>query len=341
MAFKQFVRKFIPVRAATFLEFRKHLDSRLNEIDKLLSDMNTSTLSLNAIVNESIDKRVADTNASVLSLDRTIDDRIRKALETSAAATIEPALSKVDRSTALLAEKANLSIQLARTNNSLARELIWATIFNSTIAGNTWMQGVSFSPGRWAVGYPFLYVLFRVLNDFRPQSILELGLGQTTTMISQYAKELNPKTHIVVEHDQSWIDFYTNEYPVPDCTEILRLDLAMSEIEGCSHKVRTYNDFEEKVGAERSFDLIVVDGPFGYDMSELSRIDILSIVPESLRTSFVILVDDCERAGEQGMIARLKEKLAAGEIDYVEGRYEGEKKMTLICSPDLSFLTSL
>ena len=35
---------------------------------------------------------------------------------------------------------------------------------------------LSFSPGRGAIGYPVMYVLYRVLNEFKPTSILELGI---------------------------------------------------------------------------------------------------------------------------------------------------------------------
>ena len=68
-----------------------------------------------------------------------------------------------------------------------ASEAVWAQIFNNTISESLWLKDKTFSPGRWAVGYPYLYVMYRVLNETRPKRILELGLGQSTRMIAQYA----------------------------------------------------------------------------------------------------------------------------------------------------------
>ena len=69
-----------------------------------------------------------------------------------------------------------------RVNN----EILWAEIFNSTIQDSLWFKDKSLSPGRWAAGYPFLYALYRTLNEKHPLNILELGMGQTTKLISQY-----------------------------------------------------------------------------------------------------------------------------------------------------------
>lgn len=43
-----------------------------------------------------------------------------------------------------------------------ASEAVWAEIFNNAITGSEWLTDTAFSPGRWAVGYPYLYVMYRV-----------------------------------------------------------------------------------------------------------------------------------------------------------------------------------
>ena len=45
----------------------------------------------------------------------------------------------------------------------------------------------SFSPGRWAVGYPYLYVLYRALDEVQTAADPRTGPGQSTRMIAQYA----------------------------------------------------------------------------------------------------------------------------------------------------------
>ncbi len=63
------------------------------------------------------------------------------------------------------------------------KEILWAEIFRSVTDKSTWLKNRSFAPGRWALGYPALYILYRILNEMKPKSILELGLGQSTRMI--------------------------------------------------------------------------------------------------------------------------------------------------------------
>ena len=94
---------------------------------------------------------------------------------------------------------------------TLLDELYWAQIYNSTIQNSNWLEDKSVSPGRWAVGYNYLYVLYRILDDIRPSHILELGLGQSTKIIGQYAAFCGlPEQieHVVVEHDDEWKQFF-------------------------------------------------------------------------------------------------------------------------------------
>ena len=65
-----------------------------------------------------------------------------------------------------------------------------------------------------------------------------------------------------------------------------------------STNVTKYVGFDEKL-KEKSFDLMMIDGPYGYRSPDYSRVDILSILPDCLNDEFVILMDDCDRKGEQ------------------------------------------
>jgi len=83
---------------------------------------------------------------------------------------------------------------------------VWGEIFNNSISGCDWLEDRSFSPGRWALGYQALYVLFRALSNVKPMRILGLGFGQSARMITQYATTDSNTEHYVVEHNQEWID---------------------------------------------------------------------------------------------------------------------------------------
>ena len=50
------------------------------------------------------------------------------------------------------------------------RELLWAQIWHDTAKGCEWLgEDFGVSPGRWAVGYDYLYVMTRVLEELRPR----------------------------------------------------------------------------------------------------------------------------------------------------------------------------
>lgn len=232
----------------------------------------------------------------------------------------------------VIAKSVNDSVGVARENE-------WAAIFNNTIYNSSWLKDRSFSPGRWAVGYQFLYVMYRILNEVKPKSILELGLGQSTRMIAQYVRASSDVNHYVVEHDPGWIKFFSNNFAVPESTTIVQLPWDFRPYKE-AERVRCYKDFAANF-KDKVFDFISIDGPLGGDMHQYARIDTLSIVPESLAENFVIMIDDTERSGEIGMIAELLAKLDAAGIKYKVGHYRGEKQATVICSLAWGFLSSM
>lgn len=227
------------------------------------------------------------------------------------------------------------STEIQRTAN----EAVWASIFSSTISGSTWLKDTSFSPGRWAVGYPVLYVLYRILNEIRPRHILELGLGQSTRMISQYVADADTVEHFVVEHNPQWISFFERNYSLSEKSRIIKLDWEMIPYQD-AETVRTYKGFADTFCAKQ-FDLIFIDAPLGGDMKEYSRIDILSILPECLAENFIVIMDDCNRAGEVHTWEEIRKKMKACGISYAEGAYSGDKDMRIMVSESLHFLTTL
>jgi len=219
----------------------------------------------------------------------------------------------------------------ARTN----QEILWANIFNNTIDGCPWLHDKRFSPGRWAAGYSYLYILYRVLNILTPQRILEFGLGETTKLIAQYAAAYGSVEHYVVEHDPKWIDLFKAGNNIPQNTEIVQLPLSFKEYKDCA-SVRVYESFAERLAKGR-YDLVCIDGPFGGDMKNYSRIDTLSLIPKNISESFVIIMDDYNRIQEQNTVKEILNSLN----NPVAGVYSGQKDTCLICSADLRFLASL
>ncbi len=240
--------------------------------------------------------------------------------------------------------------QLIRRNTRISNEVLWANIFHDTIKGSKWLVDQPFSPGRAAIGYPTLYALYRILDEYQPKNILEMGLGQSTKMIGSYAKWKDGKEeechHYIVEHDKSWIGFFQNMFELSKATEVIQLDLQKVELEageGQTTEVNMYSGFRDKFSEpqfqNQKFDLVFIDGPFGSPI--YSRIDIIDLLPECLADSFVIMLDDAERAGEQNTLKMILNMLAESGIDCCHNYYSGEKATAIITSRDLHFLCTM
>ena len=217
-------------------------------------------------------------------------------------------------------------------------DIQWGLRLQSLCMGSKWFRGGAY-PGGWAVGFPFLCVLYRVLDEFKPASILELGLGQSTKMTTSYMKSgLNTeaKVHFIVEHDKEWAEFMKNSVDFIK-SKLILLPLVQKEYKGSTGM--SYDKFSDVTGIEK-YELILIDGPFGSE-GEFSRVDILSIVPNCLADNFVIMVDDTERRGEKNMCNELCKILKKKNIDYVSSDYGGVKNFMVIASKSRRFACSM
>ena len=132
-----------------------------------------------------------------------------------------------------------------------------------------------------------------MLSKADPKSILELGLGQSTHMITQYAAANPDVQHIVTEQNTQWIEFFRKDHDVAPNTTIKLLDCVESSYKD-DPKVNMYCNFKEEVGNQK-YDLICIDAPTQNGISKYHRVDVLSILPDSLAEDFVIMLDDFER----------------------------------------------
>ena len=224
----------------------------------------------------------------------------------------------------------------------IQKENGWANVFHDAIRGSKWLgEDVSFAPGRWAMGYPGLYATFCVLDNMKPESILELGLGQSTKMMASYAQNIGKNvSHSVVEQDSEWIDSFSRNNDVSKMN-IVNLNLKEEKFdleENGIASVYTYDGFVDEFSG-RQFDFILIDGPWGSDY--FSRIDVVKIMPDCLKDDFVIIMDDSERAGEARTVQMICDTLADSNIQYFTGVYEGEKNTTVITSAKYKFLCSM
>lgn len=337
---KMFLKKILPLRTSSFLKYKKEINRKIDKSLKQVNGLQKDNAQLKKIIAnqnkllQSIDEQCA----GLVNYIQVIDQHWHMSRE------LEIKINDGVCQTCKNAEAVfKNTINMSKTIDDIVginREILWSEIFNQTIKGSEWLGSLSFSPGRWAVGYQYLFVLYRILDEVKPKMILDLGLGQSSTLITNYADNTPGVTHTIIEHDETWVKFFQTKYSLSNASKIEMSDLSMVDLSNCSHPVRCYKEFAQ-ITQGKKYDLVSVDGPIGHDMTECARPDVLSLIPDNLADSFVILIDDYERAGEQGMAVRLRELLTQNDIKFTEHCYRGEKKTLLICSADLAFLASL
>ncbi|SFL66609.1 Glycosyltransferase involved in cell wall bisynthesis [Methanobrevibacter olleyae] len=208
-------------------------------------------------------------------------------------------------------------------NKSIYKELQYAFVFEDTIKESEWLNKKDFSLINSAANYSFAYSLYRILNDVKPENILELGLGQTTKLTTQYVNHFTDSKLTVVEGDKEWIDNFSENLVINENTQILNLDL--ENFTYCDDETIRFKGFSELI-ANQKFDLIIVDGPQGFiidsenNFVELnySRTNIWQLIPQNLADEFIIIFDDFNRTGEKNTVKHVKELLNKNNINFYE-----------------------
>lgn len=215
-------------------------------------------------------------------------------------------------------------------------EINKALLFQSTILDSIWLKNRSFTPGGYAVDFYFLLNLYRILNNIKPNKIVEFGSGQTTKMISQYCDFYSCQA-FVFEHDENWLQFCKESFELSN-----KLGIQLSPIQSENYKghdTLRYSSNIQKITGD-DIDFILLDGPIGSD--GFSRVQILDLIPDSLnKDRFCILIDDYQRTGEKNTTKEIMNILDENNIKYLHKDYCSDKTHYLLCSRSLSYLTSL
>lgn len=217
-----------------------------------------------------------------------------------------------------------------------SQELNWKNVFRDSIRGKDRLEKLPLNIGRWGCNYAFLYTMNRILEDFSPKRILELGLGESTKFISTFLEmKILDCHHLVIEQDQNWKNFYIQNNDILRKTEIKICPIVKRYVKGFETNV--YKGFDKLI--TQKFDLYIVDGPIG--TKHFSRYDILSIGRSlEIGDEFIIVVDDYERLGERETIEDLRKVFEIKNIDTYETVYYGLKQILIIASEKYKYTRS-
>lgn len=238
------------------------------------------------------------------------------------------------------------------TKPSLQKDVYYATLFNQVTQNSVWLLDKAFAPGGWAVDYCFLYTMYRALNACKPSTIIELGLGQTTHMLSQYNTWYNINADkqkeclcnlLTFEHDSEWIEFFKTQSKVALYIYQCKLVKDTSVVIDCEtyEHVNYYSNFTNLANIEKKYQFVVIDAPFG--TKPYSRIHVLELIANDLidTNHFVIMIDDMNREGEQNTFKKCQEMLKVRGVKFKTQIYSGEKEHGIIVSDSLKFLTTM
>ena len=216
-------------------------------------------------------------------------------------------------------------------------ELIWANVYHDSIQGKQWLTNLPLNIGRWAGNYTFFYILNRILNDVKPKSILEFGLGESSKFIATYIKnELTETRHDIIEQSADWADKFEALFQLPVKSKIHICSLVQKEIFG--YQVNSYEGLDEKISG--LYDFYLIDGPLGSD--NFSRYDIVAIVDQFPKEhEFILLLDDYNRFGEKQTANELMRILNNKGIKFSATIYKGNKEVILIATEKYRYLSSL
>lgn len=219
------------------------------------------------------------------------------------------------------------------------KELNFADLLHDTIINSTWLKDKSFSLHGWAANYSFIYMLYRILDNVHPEHILEMGMGQTSRLTSQYVAYCNPQATVdIIENDVGWISTYQPQLAQSERAKVHQRDLELFTYDNT--ECRKYKDLNDVIGTTK-FDLIIIDGPFGANQT-LPRSNVLDIIKNhNLADDFIIIFDDAERTGEQNTSAQAIALLKEQNIEPTVFHRAGIKAQTFITSSTKSFIQFL
>jgi len=216
-------------------------------------------------------------------------------------------------------------------------ELTWANVYHDSISDKPWLQAIGLNVGRWAGGYSFFYILNRILNDVKPTKVIEFGLGESSKFISTYIQnELRETKHIVIEHDNIWVENFNSRFILSQNSNIILKKLIKQNIKGFT--VTTYDSFFNEV--DNDIQLYIIDGPLGSD--RYSRYDIIKLLEKRKNfDDFIIIFDDVDRRGEQDTVVDIYNFLDSNKVNFFTEVYKGEKWQRVIVSEKYKWLISL
>lgn len=177
----------------------------------------------------------------------------------------------------------------------------------------------SYYPVGSAANYSLLYFVTRCFLEFPIRNAIEFGAGQSSVLMSQLNDRLKREaTLTTVEHDVRWADIVRAKVN----HTVITAELVPKTIDG--HKISHYGG--EYFDSSALYDFVLVDGPPAYKKeTTFNRLGAMEVIENNLADSFVIVLDDMQREGEQELSRLIHRKLKDRGCNFGEVSIRGSR----------------
>jgi hypothetical protein len=190
-----------------------------------------------------------------------------------------------------------------------------------------WFPPVVYPVGG-AASYGLLYILVRSLREQSFANVLELGVGQTTTLLSAYSRCSGTRI-LSLDENASWADALGRECS-SELHRVRHAPLVQSTRKTPWYDLQAVRE-ELPLG---SVDLFLVDGPVG--ARRFSRAGILDVFFDLCADEWLVFWDDVHRAGDLESFVLFLDAARARKLDVKVGFCTGAKTVGVAFTPKYS-----
>lgn len=148
-----------------------------------------------------------------------------------------------------------------------------------------------------------------IANDIvihRPTTILEIGSGLSTIILSNIISELGYKPKFIsIDQDASW-----QKHLEGQCKNVNFYDFEIGfNSEFAMQGGKWFEIPEDSCLRKGNYDLVIIDGPKGFE-SKYARFGIVNFLKERINESSIVFLDDTDRDDEKFILKSLREKFS-------------------------------
>jgi hypothetical protein len=156
------------------------------------------------------------------------------------------------------------------------------------------------SPSGGTASFSLLYIILSILRDHQASRLMELGVGQSTSLLVQYISKVGGEL-VLIDDDQHWLDQVAGQHANVNAIHATLVPSVVGD------KTIAWYDCGPP---DSRFDFLLIDGPKAHTRGwRYNRFGILNWLPQVLEDEFVMLIDDTNRIGEFQLALSIASKL--------------------------------